>query len=48
MKLNLFLFSFLVGLICSFFANQLDEKDMIEKGYIHNIFLGIVKIDKGN
>lgn len=48
MKLNIFLAGCFVGLICSFIASQIDEKDMIERGYVHNIFLGIVKVSDGN
>lgn len=46
MKVNIFLFGCLIGLLASFFAYQLDEKNMIEKGYIHNIFLGNISICK--
>lgn len=48
MKFNIFIFGVLVGLICGFIAHQLDEKDMIEEGYIHNIFLGTIKVGNKN
>lgn len=38
-----------LGIILTYLANQYDQKNMIEKGYINNIFLGKVYIThKGN
>ena len=44
MKFNIFIAGVLLGLIIGFISTQIDNKNMIEKGYIHNIFLGDIVI----
>lgn len=43
---NYFMFGFLLGTIIVFISGELDNKRMIEQGYIHNCFLGKVYINK--
>ena len=44
MKFNIFAAGVLLGFIISFILTQIDNKNMIEKGYIHNIFLGDIVV----
>lgn len=41
---NKFFYGLCLGLIIGFLASQLDGKHMIEKGYIHNVFIGKIGV----